>query len=46
MKSEITPNICIHYSKVEIEDPDKTVNVPNGSDETVLSNEKWTTMRR
>lgn len=46
MKSEITPNVCIHDSKVEIEDLDKTVSVPNGSDETVLSDEKLTIMRR
>ena len=35
-----------HASPLEIEDPDKTVTVPNSPDVAVLSDEKWTALQR
>lgn len=45
-KSKIPLNIGSHDTKVEIEDPNKTSTVPNGSNVAVLSNEKQTTVQR
>ncbi|CAH8628276.1 unnamed protein product [Schistosoma curassoni] len=47
-RSEVPIDIDIgnHTPSVEIEDPDKTVTVPNSPGVAVLSDDKWTSVRR